>query len=289
MMSLTLAWKTVLLAGGAVCLSAMGAMAGQPASLYRGEAPAVLTPEVKKAAVPVEIPSVPVRDAFRRFYKQAGSPRLAVFWNRALDDRLREMEAESRVVFARTTARRTDDGGKLSASTAEDKLSVSLEARKDPARTSPLSEASGLRFQSGFLEPFLEAGARMIDRNVILRLTGASRALADPSRPVRDRQLIEVLALKDHADLLIQIMPTPSDEPDSGAVFHVSVIEIKSGRILGSFVRDATPAKETKTSRKWKAVRGGFVEVEETETPKVDLERLGRMLASQTMVVLSRT
>ena len=226
-MSLTLAWKTILLAGGAVCLSAMGAMAGQPASLYRGGTPAVLTPEVKKAAVPVEVPSVPVRDAFRRFYKQAGSPRLAVFWNRALDDRLREMEAESRVVFARTTARRTDDG--------------------------------------------------------------ASRALADPSRPVRDRQLIEVLALKDHADLLIQIMPTPSDEPDSGAVFHVSVIEIKSGRILGSFVRDATPAKETKTSRKWKAVRGGFVEVEETETPKVDLERLGRMLASQTMVVLSRT
>ncbi|MCY4440424.1 MAG: hypothetical protein OXE53_09490 [Deltaproteobacteria bacterium] len=287
-MSCTLVWQVVLLASGAVCFSAMGATAEQPASLYRTGTPVVLTPEAKRAAVPAEVPSVSVREAFRRFYQQAGSPRLAVFWNRRLDDRLREMEAESRVVFARTTAGRKDDGGTLSASTSEEKLSVSLEARRDSAPTSPLSEASGLRFQSGFLRPFLEQGARMIDRNMILRLTGTSRALADSSRPVRDRQLIEVLALKDHADFLIQIMPAPSDESGSGAVFHVSIIEIKSGRILGSFVQDATLAVE-RTSRTWKAVRGGFVEVEETETPRVDLDRMGRMLASRAMAVLSRT
>ena len=281
-------WKAILSAGAVACL-VTAAIADTGTGVYRSGTPAVLEPVVKKVPEPIDLPSPATREAFRRFYKQAGSPRLAVFWNRLLDDQLREMESESRVVFARTTAGRAEDGGKTSTNRSQDKLSVSVETRPKNARTSPLSEVSGLRFQSGFLRPFIEAGAKMIDRNVILRLTGASRALDDPSRPVRDRQLIETLALKDHADLLIQIVLTKSDESGSAAVFHVSVVDVESGRILASFVDDATSANETGRSRKWKAVRGGYVEVENTERPRVDLERMGRMLASQTMIALSRT
>lgn len=284
----TFGWQAVLLAGSVAGFFAMGAGADESANIYRTGSPAVLAPEVKKDAAPAEVPSMAVREAFRRFYQQAGSPRLAVFWNRSLDDQLQEMEADSRVVVSRTTARRSDDGGTLSTNTSENETSVSVETRKN-ARTSPLSVTAGWRFRSGFLGPFVEEGAKMIDRDLIMRLTAASRGLDRPFRPVRDRQLIEMLALKDHADLLIQIVLESAGESKSGALFHVSVIDIKKGQILGSFVHDATFAKETRGSRKWKAIRGGFVEVEHAESPKADLERMGRVLASQAMVVLSRT
>ena len=279
-----LVWKSILWAGVVACLYVTETAADQAESMYRKGTPAVLKPAAEKTLQSAEVPSLAVRDAFRRFYRQQGSPRLAVFWNRVLNDQLREMETESRVVFTRTTASRADDAS--SVKTSEDQLSVGVETRTKNVRMSPLSEASGMRFQTGYLRPFIEEGAQMIDRNMILRLTGASQAIRDPSRPVRDQQLIEMLSLKGHADLLVQITLTPSEESRFGAFFQVSVIEIKSGRIRASFVNDATFKNETK---KWKAIRGGFVEVESTDSPKIDLERMGRILASQTMVVLSRT
>ena len=276
------------LAGAFVSVSVGGpeAWAGEAGNLYRTNTPAVLTPVagIAKDARRAEIPSAAAREAFRRAYRRAGSPRLAVFWNRAFDDRLRETEAESRLVVERNFAARDEESGKPAATREKEKWTVSVESRRHGARPQPLSEIAAFKFQAGFLRPLIEAGAKVIDRAAIMRLTEARRALDDPAGNVTDRQLVETEALMGRADLLIRIALSPSDESPTGAFFHVSVVEVKSGRIVASFFDDAAFANDRRKS--WTAVRGGYVRV--TQDPDGSLERVGRILAAQTMDALAR-
>ena len=305
----------------AVACTGLGAFADAAAEeaegLYRDGTPAVLTPagdaadEARKAGVP----SAAARDAFRQVYRQAGSPRLAVFWNRLFDDRLREMEAESRLVVEGSRDVRKDEAGKTSRRSRDrGGWTASLEIRREGARPEPLSEVAGFKFQAGFLTPLIESGAAVVDRAAVMRLTEARSALADdPVGNVADRQLVETAALMEHADLLIQIALSPSGESTTGAFFHVSIVDVKTGRIQASFFNDATferknarkgwaatqggyvPVEgvdlddsvfEGERGKKWTAVRGGYIQAEKDR--KVDLERMGRILAAQAMEALAR-
>ena len=285
-------------------------------SLYRASSPAVLKPagdeagETRRAAVP----SAATRDAFRQAYRQAGLPRLAVFWNRLFDDRLREMEAESRLVVEGNRDVRTEEAGKTSLWRDRGGWTASIETRREGARPEPLSEIAGSKFQTGFLTPLIEAGAAVVDRAAVMRLTEARRALADgPAGNVADRQLVETTALMEHADLLIQIALSPSGESPIGTFFHISIVDVKTGRLQASFFNDATFEKEnakkgwtatrggyarvegadlddsafeSERGKKWTAVRGGYARVGKER--KVDLERVGRILAAQAMEALVR-
>ena len=257
-------------------------------SLYRSGTPAVLKPaggeagETRRAA----IPSAATRDAFRQAYRQAGLPRLAVFWNRLFDDRLREMEAESRLVVEGNRDVRTEEAGKTSLWRDRGGWTASLETRREGARPAPLSEIAGFKFQTGFLTPLIEAGAAVVDRAAVMWLTEARRARRGdgPAGNVADRQLVETTALMERADILIQIALSPSGESPTGAFFHVSIVDVKTGRIQASFFNDAT--FESERGKKWTATRGGYARVGKER--KVDLERVGRTLAAQAMEALVR-
>lgn len=258
--------------------------------LYRKGTPPVLKPagDAEDDARRTEAPAA-ARDAFRRAYRRAGSPRLAVFWNRVFDDRLREMEAGSRLVIEGKRDARIEEAGKTSIERDSGEWTVSLETPRDGARPWPLSEVAGFKFQTGFLAPLIESGAAVIDRAAVMRLTAARRALAvDPEASgsagaIEDRQLVETAALMEHADLLIQVALSPSDESPTGAFFHVSIIDVETGRVRATFFNDAESGDKGK---KWAAAPGGYVQVEEGRG--VDLERTGRVLAAQAMDALAR-
>ncbi len=296
----------LLAAAGLAASAAEGAAQNQtrplyrdePRSVYRQGQPPVLTPPPAPAApvvVEVPVPSPQVRAAFARAYRRAGSPRLAVFWNRVFSDGLRDMAADRRVVVEESSAIASGGAEKVFSDRQMDRTEVRAETRRaDDARASPVSEIGEFRFQAGYLQPLIEEGARVIDRATIMRLTDAARRLADSAVPVDDRQLIEVAALNDHADLLVQIALSPSSESATGAFFHVSILEVGTGRIRASFFHEGTFPKPARPppGKTWKAVRGGYVlvteERPEPKRPKVDLERMGRVLAEQTMTALSR-
>ena len=270
---------------------------GQPQTLYRQGQPPVLAPApapAQQVAVRIEVPSPPIRDAFRTAYRRAGSPRLAVFWNRVFSDGLRDMEAGNRIVIETSSARASGGADKTFSERQADRVVVKAESRThDGARVSPVTEVGEFRFQAGYLQPLIREGASVIDRAAIMRITDAERRLRDSAVPVDDRQLIETAALKDHADLLIQIALSPSAESKTGAFFHVNVLEVETGRIRASFFHDGTfPAPPKPPAEKvWKAVRGGYIQVteeQETAEPDIDLERMGRILSEETMIALAR-
>ncbi len=279
--------RAAALAGAAFTASALSCAAAEEAGegLYRKGTPPVLKPAGAATAArpPAEVPSAAARDAFRRAYRQAGSPRLAVFWNRVFDDRLREMEAESRLVVKGKRDAWTGKAGETATERDRGELTVSLETRRDGGRPWPLSEAAGFRFQTGFLGPLIESGASVVDRAAVMRLTAAQRGF----QAVGDRQLVETTALMEHADLLIQIAFSPSDESPTGALFHVSVVDVETGRVAASFFDDVVEKK------RWAAAPGGYVRVEGVQTGEgrsvdLDLERTGRVLAARAMDALAR-
>ena len=261
--------------------------------LYRQGQPPVLTPApapAPQAAVRIEVPSPRIRDAFRTAYRRAGSPRLAVFWNRVFSDGLRDMEAGNRIVIESSSARASGGADKTYSERQADRVVIKAESRAgDGSRASPVTEIGEFRFQAGYLQPLIREGVSVIDRAAIMRITDADRRLRDSAVPLDDRQLVETAALKDHADLLIQIALSPSAESKTGAFFHVNILEVETGRIRASFFHDGT-FPEPPARKVWKAVRGGYIQVTErpkSTGPEIDLERMGRILSEETMIALA--
>ncbi len=266
----------------------------QPQIVHRQGQPPVLTPAPKPMViVQVEVPSPQIRDSFRTAYRRAGSPRLAVFWNRVFSDGLRDMEAGNRIVVETSGAKASGGGDKTFSERQTGRVVIKAESRVETGgRASPVTEIGEFRFQAGYLQPLIRAGASVIDRAAIMRITDAERRLRDTAIPLDDQQLIETAALKDHADLLIQIALSPSAESKTGVFFQVKILEVETGRIRANFFHDGTfPKLPHPPARKvWKAVRGGYIQVSEEQKmpePDIDLERMGRILSEETMVALA--
>ncbi len=249
---------------------------------------AAFTARVVSTSYDAEVPSQRVRAGFREAYSRIGAPRMAVFWDRQFSDRLRDMRLEGRVVL------QTDRTG---TEHEYSRRSVSMGIRKPvfvDAEKSVLTEIEISRFQAGYLQPLIEEGVRVIDRAAIMRLSDAIRRLDGSAMQVDDRQLIETDALRNHADLLIQIALSPSGDSRTGVFFHVSIVEVNTGRIRARFFHDGYfPEPERPPSRQvWKATREGYVRVyEEAPIPeerRVTLEEMGKILVAQTMIALSR-
>ena len=269
----------------------------QPEELYREGQPPVLKPAAVPALIsPVEvaIPSRLVRENFRNAYQKAGSPRLAVFWNRVFGDGLHDMVAVEQVVIEGSGAKALGGPEKTFSERETNRVVVRVERRRDEgARTSPVPEIEEFRFQAGYLQPLIEEGANVVDRAAVMRLVDAEHRMRDSAAPWDDRQLIETAALKESADLLIQIALSASAESETGVFFRVSVTEVDTGRIRASFVHDGTfrAFPEAAPTKVWKAVRGGYILVTEEQGPvgpDVDLELMGRTLAEETMVALTQ-
>ncbi len=211
---------------------------------------------------------------FGEAWRAAGSPRLAVLFGRALDDRLSDFAADARLVVGRES--RSGDGETAGETT------VRVETAAAPAQAPAFSEIDRLRFETGFSRPFLEAGATLVDRAAAMRLLHAERAPESVSRRVDDSRWIETEALRAYADMVVQISAV---SPTGGGVaFRVAAVDLRTGETRADLFVDDAGA--TAAASEWRAVRGGFVRVK--EEGDVDFRKAGRALALRTMEELRR-
>ena len=244
-----------------------GAAAAQDEPFWRPGSPPVL----ERQAPPAADEAAAVAPAlFGEAWRAAGKPRLAVFFERAFDDRLSDFAVDSRLVVGRES--RSGDGDTAGETT------VRVETAAAPARFSAFSEIDRLRFETGFSRPFLEAGVTLVDRAAAMRLLHAERASESASRRVDDRQWIETEALRAYADMVLQISAV---SPTGGGVaFRVAAVDLRTGETRADLFVDAAGATPAGKGE-WRAVRGGFVRV--GEESDVDFEEAGRALALRTM------
>lgn len=177
---------------------------------------------------------------FASAYANNGKPRLALYWNRQLSETLNEWYSDTRVV-SRTESNSTMSGEINLDKQASSQNTVEIQRRAQDRRRGQVSESFEWEFQDGFLAPFLDAGATILDRAAIVRFTGADMQTTNEN-------LVEVRALQGKADFLLEILVAPNWQSTTGYELRTRILEVKTGRIVAMVnsksLREWNPEKQ---------------------------------------------
>jgi hypothetical protein len=179
-------------------------------------------------------------ERFAKAYAGKGSPRIALFFNRALSDDVREWQSDVRIAAAYeqrgVVQLREKTHDKETSATQSNGTAASALAIEQPTdsgeRRLPVTEAWVWAFEDGFLTPMLEAKAKTVDRATIVRLTAAGDK-SGALQPVAPKQ-IEMDALKNHADILVEVLVSRSPSAIYRYEFKASAKEINTGIVLAN-------------------------------------------------------
>jgi hypothetical protein len=262
---------------------------------------------------------------FAELYIAKGSPKIAVFINRSLSDEVREWRGVERVVMSgegeRVSVSKTSDlpvptlpmetrqagaeaegqqpvvvtvpplggvGSSAEVEGSEDKKRSMTAQSQQYLEEEKRSQPDGAwlwTFEEGMLEPFLQANANLIDRATAMRLVASTTTDGNEPRVTSPKQ-IEMDALKNYADLFIEMLVTPSGSSLYGYDLKASAKEVPTGRIL---------ANVTSVDLKGRSRRSAVFSPESTEYPLLgklspaSAKKLGRDLAIAVMEHLIRT
>ena len=161
-----------------------------------------------------------LRDDFAKSYQRESSPRIAVWFNRELSDRVEEW-----VTPVRARGALINDKGEV----RDIEASVQFRDGNDTSRDLP-GEDWAWAFEDGFDRPFLDQGVRLVDRNMIVRIVGASNG-GDPDKTVALKKL-EIDALRGHADLMVELLIKRAPGSKSGYNYRAKVVNVNTGRVL---------------------------------------------------------
>ena len=184
-------------------------------------------------------------ELFSEAYVAQNRPRMAVFLNRELSDDVREWQTDIRAVVAGESHSETMREKQESITTKESKTGESLAAYiEKPTDTGErqlfVTEQWKWAFEDGFIQPFLRAKSKVVDRATVIRLAGAE-SQNGALRPIAVKQ-VEMEALKDHVDIFVEVLITRSTLSVYGYEFKATAKEVNTGIILANV-----------TSLDWKA------------------------------------
>ena len=230
-----------------------------------------------------------LKSSFKDSYAFAGRPRIALFWNRKLDDQLSQWYTASRSVDTR-------EGAWSSSGFTADQTRQDVEGRFG-YRDSP-SELAGFEFGAGLTRTLINSGVQIIDRDAIMRLKHGAEPELTPGVVMTDYQEVEMDALLDYADLFAEILYAAHSQSASDFTVMISVKEVRTGRTIAIFRSRESILPEASRRTTWVAGERGYERVEvvtedvsalaagegiEPDSP----EYLGWMVALQTMEALS--
>ncbi|MEO5373317.1 MAG: hypothetical protein H7840_03440 [Alphaproteobacteria bacterium] len=166
--------------------------------------------------------------SFRSAYEAHGRPRLVLYWNRQLSEAVSEWSAVDRIVVSGGGSAEGDVNWKGGGETViESQHRVASPAQQRPR----YKETWEWDFLQGFLAPMLEAKAVVIDRTAVTRLAGAGQP---PGALGGRSDVLEATALKDMADLMIEVLIAPSEKSTIGYEMHARVLDTHTGQIVAS-------------------------------------------------------
>lgn len=234
---------------------------------------------------------------FLSAYKQEGEPKIAIFWNKKFDDQLSQWNATSRVSKTGETSTKTKDKFEPNSANEGYVRNTSggsriveaeyVEEKIEAKNREGFGELNDFSFSGGFVQPMLESGVYIIDRDAIMRLMQRDAAKKAGAEMISDEKKIETDALLGYADLLAEVVFSKEFSPASpmNREFLVTVKEISTGRLITMFRSNAMPAN----INKFRASESGY------DTVNVNLkngnfrpEQAGEQLAYELMEKLLR-
>ena len=165
--------------------------------------------------------------AFATAYAAQGAPRVMVYFNRELSAEVEEWVSSERVVIEGQSrevknGERTDRAGGVAISQQY--------ANSDGGRFGP-GERWMWEFEQAVAEMLLDARVNLIDRAVVMRRQAAAgdEMLGDAQTSART---LEMQALDQYADLLLELWVVSSDESDVGYELRAQVKNLDDGRLV---------------------------------------------------------
>ncbi|MCK0068176.1 hypothetical protein [Kordiimonas laminariae] len=264
------------------CVFALACSAFYVPSVSAQQRPNV-PPVMKKAPEPKLPDQKEFIKAFYRENKKKSRPRFILFWNREFSDEVVtyyiDYVAASSSAYA--SASHNPYTGRTTANVSPGTTEVTSGTRrlnKDQAREN-LRELLNMKLESSFKKTMIRGGTRVINREMAIRTTGADAA----SNEEVNTHSLETKAMVGKADLMIEILLTPSMETESGFAFQMNVIEIETGENIASLFTDGMPPVINR--QEFIATNRGFER--HTFLEGFSDEAVGRQLAIETMKELT--
>lgn len=230
-----------------------------PEALYRPGQQTILTPK-EAEPLPELLDGKAIRDDFRTAYKAAKRPRIAVYWNRKFSDQVSDwfVPVRTRSILSGDGNAKWSDGvsveGKFKGSRTRQ-----VELRNVPDTRRKLPERPLAAFEDAFYKEFLEVGTKLVDRSAIIRLArnDLKGAMVRESGP--ELQVLETEALKDYADLLMELIFIGHGKAKYNAAVRVTVKQVLTGQVVAShYLYLNKDKKKTKSMGELVSGPGGF-------------------------------
>lgn len=247
----------------------------------------------QREAGPQRLDDAAVLAAFSSRYKSAGSPRLAVYFNRELSDEVREWVPTGQVVEQTdyNSRARVDAShkGVTYSQKGEDesvdyhKGSVGATARVQGSETRSVTgreyiEPTGYRrdprevwkweFEDGVAATFLSARTKIVDRNLIFRLMAKNSPQTAGMAGTVSTTVNEMGALQKYADVLVEVLVVRSSNSYTGYDFRATAKDIKSGTLIATaFLRGDENPNPVESG--YVAGSSGYSKVERQKLPTV--------------------
>ena len=249
-----------------------------PESMYRKDVPATLTPETPVASAEPVIN----RAAFSSAYAKAGRPAMVVLWNRELTDMLQQGSAAQLSIDTSSSGSRSSSPGQINVESRGNTTITSQTVKSQQGLRDGPIERVNLQIRSAFLQTMTAAGVRLVDRNLVMRNTAASKKGGS-----LDAQEVEIAAMSKHAKLLMEVLNTPDPASPTGWATSISIKRLADGVLLAEGYMDGrTPAPAVAAAPQYEPdPSGGFRRVVRP-APVVSAGDTGRMAAEQTLALL---
>lgn len=251
---------------------------------YR-DTPPVMEPV--KPAIPPDIID-PAIKAFKQYYKKAGYPKIALFWNIELTDSIKDRQVKSETISGsnkesvnKLIKSTTGPEGTANLTDGDEtsNFNITRTVSKDTItdnnkRTTSLAESDMWKSQTAFKNILREAGVKFIDRNAILRTT----ALKENTENL---PALETKALLGKADLLMEVLMVRDPDAPLGWGFKVSLLDLNSGEEKSSLYSQARPILTAPAKSEYKATNTGFQKI--TYQTQATVDDIGVALAVDVM------
>ncbi len=214
---------------------------------------------------------------FASAYAAAGSPRVAILYNQTFSNQIQSWTMESKNVFQEfagvnveasgSAVKATDStyGGAITASQGTSSVTGAKVARSESfneyrganGRAGFSSEYAQWTFEDGFAKPFLAAGVKVVDSSLIMQTTGRNEGAATEKQHISDVNL-NVDAIKQHADWLVEVLMVPDSRSVAGYLFRATIKRLSDGQVLGTAMTSLDDFKRTREKTRVVATEGGY-------------------------------
>jgi hypothetical protein len=284
--------KTSLMAAAPVALALAFA---PPASAQQQQRPTLPSSGYREGMPAVNTPPPPVNPnagnnvtaaSFSAWYARNGRPSMLLFWNRQL---IEDGTSQYDNVATQVAVGESDSGAfaargrGVAIAGSSSTAAVASEQRTFQERStdSRYTFADGVyakAVESAIMGTLLSAGARVVDREAMIRKLGASK-----SRDERmDIQHLETLALGQGVQYLIEVLPDNNLASPTGVSFTVKVTHLPTSTIRAQFVTTGDPPRGPS---KLVAVNGAGFERRDAPSRRTP-QLIGAQVAYETMAKL---